>query len=43
MPLYREGLCHVPGELAGTTLNIGRFSGDPIVMEDWDGQSFELK
>jgi hypothetical protein len=43
MPLDREGVCHVPGELAGTTLNIGRFSGDPIVMEDWDGQSFELK
>jgi hypothetical protein len=43
MPLDREGVCHVPGELAGTTLNIGRFSGDPIVIEDWDGQSFELK
>ena len=43
MPLDREGVCHVPGELAGTTLNIGRFSGEPIVMEDWDGQSFELK
>jgi hypothetical protein len=43
MPLDREGVCHVPGELAGTTLNIGRFSGEPIVMEDWDGQPFELK
>lgn len=43
MPLDREGVCHVPGELAGTTFNIGRYSGDPIVIEDWDGQSFELK
>jgi hypothetical protein len=43
MPLDREGACHVPSELAGTTLNIGRFSGDPIVIEDWNGQSFELQ
>jgi hypothetical protein len=42
MPLDREGLCHVPAALAGTTLHIGRFSGEPIVIEDWDGQSFEL-
>jgi hypothetical protein len=28
--------------LAGTTFQIGRFSGEPIVIEDWDGQSFEL-
>jgi hypothetical protein len=42
MPLDREGLCHVPAALAGTTFHIGRFSGDPIVIEDWDGQSFEL-
>lgn len=42
MPLDREGVCHVPGAFAGTTFQIGRFSGEPIVIEDWDGQSFEL-
>lgn len=43
MPLDREGACHVPSALAGMTLQIGRFSGKPIVMEEWDGQSFELR
>jgi hypothetical protein len=43
MPLDREGICHVPSALAGTTMHIGRFSGKPIVIEDWDGQSFELQ
>lgn len=42
MPLDREGMCHVPSALAGTTFKIGRFSGEPIVFEDWDGQPFEL-
>jgi hypothetical protein len=42
MPLDREGLCHVPAALAGTSFHIGRFSGEPIVFEEWDGQSFEL-
>jgi hypothetical protein len=42
MPLDREGVCHVPSALAGTTFSIGRFSGEPIVFEDWDGQPFEL-
>lgn len=42
MPLDRDGNCHVPGALAGTTFKIGRFSGEPIVFEDWDGQPFEL-
>jgi hypothetical protein len=42
MPLDREGLCHVPAGLAGNTFHVGRFSGEPIVIEDWDGQSFEL-
>jgi hypothetical protein len=42
MPLGRDGNCHVPGALAGTTFKIGRFSGEPIVFEDWDGQPFEL-
>ena len=37
-----QGLCHVPAALAGTTFQIGRFSGEPIVFEDWDGQPFEL-
>ena len=40
--LDREGVCHVPAALAGTTFHIGRFSGEPIVIEEWDGQSFEL-
>lgn len=43
MPLDHEGLCHVPGALAGTTFQIGRFSGKPIVIEEWDGQPFELQ
>ena len=42
MPVDREGVCHVPGALAGTTFQIGRFSGKPIVIEEWDGQPFEL-
>jgi hypothetical protein len=42
MPLDREGLCHVPAALAGTSFHIGRFSGEPIVFEEWVGQSFEL-
>jgi hypothetical protein len=42
MPLDREGLCHVPAALAGTTFHVGRFSGEPIVFEEWDGQAFEL-
>ena len=42
MPLERDSVCHVPGELAGTTFQIGRFSGEPIVFEDWNGQPFEL-
>jgi hypothetical protein len=42
MPRDREGVCHVPSSLAGTTLHIGRFSGEPIVIEEWDGQPFEL-
>ena len=42
IPLDGDGLCHVPGALAGTTFRIGRFSGEPIVFEDWDGRPFEL-
>ncbi len=42
MPLDRNGVCHVPSALAGTTFHIGRFSGEPIVFNDWDGQPFEL-
>lgn len=29
VPMDREGVCHVPGALAGTTFEIGRFSGEP--------------
>ncbi len=42
MPLDTDGLCHVPAALAGTTFQTGRFSGEPIVFEDWDGQPFDL-
>jgi hypothetical protein len=42
MPLDREGVCRVPSALAGTTFQIGRFSGKPIVIEEWNGQPFEL-
>lgn len=42
MPSNREGVCYVPSALAGTTFQIGRFSGKPIVIEEWDGQPFEL-
>jgi hypothetical protein len=42
MPMDREGLCHVPSALAGTTFQIGRFSGEPIVIKEWDGQPFDL-
>jgi hypothetical protein len=37
-----ERVGHVPSALAGTTFQIGRFSGKPLVFEDWDGQPFEL-
>jgi hypothetical protein len=43
MPLDRDGTYHVPSALAGTTLQIGRFSGEPIVIKQWDGQPFELQ
>ena len=42
MPVSREGTSHVPNALAGTTFQIGRVSGKPIVIEKWDGQPFEL-
>lgn len=42
MPLDQDGVCHVPAALKGTTFKIGRFSGEPIVIEEWDGQPFEL-
>jgi hypothetical protein len=42
VPLDRERVGRVPSALAGTTFQIGRFSGEPLVFEDWDGQPFEL-
>jgi hypothetical protein len=42
VPLNHEGVGHIPSALAGTTFQIGRFSGQPLVFEDWDGQPFEL-
>lgn len=43
MPVNREGTYYVPSALAGTTFQIGRFGGEPIVIEKWDGQPFELQ
>ena len=43
MPLERRGVCHVPSALIGTSFQIGRYSGEPIVIEQWDGQPFELQ
>jgi hypothetical protein len=43
MPLNSDGTYHVPSALAGTTFQIGRFSGAPIVIEKWDGRPFELQ
>lgn len=43
MPVSRDGKCHVPNALAGTTFQIGRFSGELIVIEKWDGPPFELQ
>jgi hypothetical protein len=42
MPVNREGICYIPSALAGTTFEIGRFSGEPIVIKEWDGQPFDL-
>ena len=42
VPLNRERVGYVPSALAGTTFQIGRFSGTPLLFEDWDGQPFEL-
>jgi hypothetical protein len=42
IPLERDGICRVPAALAGTTFEIGRFSGQPILFENRDGQPFEL-
>jgi hypothetical protein len=42
VPLDRERVGRVPSALAGTTFQIGRFSGTPLLFEDWDGQPFEL-
>lgn len=42
MPINFERLCYIPSALAGTTFEIGRFSGEPIVFKEWDGLPFEL-
>lgn len=42
IPLDGERVGHVPSALAGTTFQIGRFSGEPLLFEEWDGQPFEL-
>jgi hypothetical protein len=42
MPVNREGICYIPIALAGTTFEIGRFSGEPIVINEWDGQPLDL-
>jgi hypothetical protein len=43
IPLERSGVSHVPSALIGTTFQIGRFGGEPIVIEHWDGKPFELQ
>lgn len=42
MPINSERVCYIPTALAGTTFEIGRFSGKPIVFKEWDGLPFEL-
>jgi hypothetical protein len=42
IPLDGKRVGHVPSALAGTRLQIGRFSGIPIVIDEWDGQPFDL-
>jgi hypothetical protein len=42
MPINSQRVCYIPSALADTTFQIGRFSGEPIVFEEWDGQPFEL-
>ena len=43
IPLERKGECHLPSALIGTTFQIARFRGEPIVIEHSDGQPFELQ
>ncbi|HET9447572.1 MAG TPA: carboxypeptidase-like regulatory domain-containing protein, partial [Steroidobacteraceae bacterium] len=43
MPLDREGTGHVPSALVGATFQIGGFSGQPVVIEKWDGKPFDLQ
>ena len=43
VPLDLEGVGHLPSALAGSTLRIQRQGSTPVVIEDWDGQSLNLK
>lgn len=43
IPLDREGVGYVPSALAGSTLKFYGADRKEIVIEEWDGQSIELK
>jgi hypothetical protein len=43
IPVDLEGVGYLPSALAGSTLTIQRQGDKPVVIEKWDGQSFELK
>jgi carboxypeptidase family protein len=43
IPLNREGVGYLPSALAGNKLSIWGHSEKPLVIDEWDGQSLELK
>jgi hypothetical protein len=43
IPIDSEGIGHLPSALAGSTLEFQGFGDKPIVIQEWDGQSLELK
>jgi len=43
IPVNREGIGYLPDAFAGSTLRIQRSGSKPIVVEEWDGQSLDLK
>ncbi|HKQ12953.1 MAG TPA: hypothetical protein VJT80_05930 [Steroidobacteraceae bacterium] len=43
IPLTREGVGYLPSALAGNKLSIWGHSEKPLVIDEWDGQSLELK
>jgi len=43
IPIDAEGVGSLPNALAGSKLTLQRPGSKPVVIEEWDGQSFELK